>query len=359
VHLRRVAAALSMLVVTALLPDVAHAAIDPDAGLRPLVIGHRGAAGYRPEHTLASYELGARMGADYLETDLVITKDNVLVARHENEISQTTDVAEHREFRSRRTTKTIDGVRTTGWFTEDFTLAELRTLRAKERLPGVRPQNTKYNGRYGVPTLQEIIDLIHRLSRELGRQIGLYAETKHSTYFRSIGKPLEPVLVDTLHRNGLDRPDARVFIESFEFANLKYLARQLAVRLVFLIGPPASRPYDFVTAHDSRTYRELTSANGMRRLARYVDALGPSKDYVIPTDARGRSRRPTSFVRDAHAAGLLVHPYTFRNENQFRPAQLRHRGGAIAEYRLFFAAGVDGVFSDCPDTAVAARRRSS
>jgi glycerophosphoryl diester phosphodiesterase len=351
---RAVAAVLSLLVVAAVTPDVAHAAVDPDAGLRPLVIGHRGAAGYRPEHTLASYELGARMGADYIETDLVSTKDHVLVARHENDISATTDVAGHPEFRSRRTTKTIDGIRTTGWFTEDFTLAELKTLRARERLPAIRPKNTKYNGRYQVPTLQEIIDLIQRLSGELGRQIGLYAETKHSTYFRSIGLPLEQVLVDTLHHNGLDRPDARVFIESFEFANLKYLARQLSVRLVFLIGPPGARPYDFVRAHDSRTYRELTSANGMRRLARYVDALGPSKDYVIPPGGR-----PTAFVRNAHAAGLLVHPYTFRNENQFLPPALRHRGGAIAEYRLFFAAGVDGVFSDCPDTAVAARRRSA
>jgi glycerophosphoryl diester phosphodiesterase len=357
---RGLAGALALLVVASVAPAAAAA---PDAqrpGCR-LVIGHRGAPGYRPEHTLASYELAARMGADYIEADLVSTKDGVLVARHENDISGTTDVAAHREFRARRTTKTIDGVRTTGWFTEDFTLAELRTLRAKERLPAIRPRNTKYNGRYRVPTLQEIIDLTRRLSGELGRDIGLYLETKHPTYFRSIGKPIEPPLVDALRRNGLDRTDSKVFIESFEPGSLRTLHQQVGVRLVQLLAEPGDRPADFVRAGRRGTYRTLATPRGLRTVAEYAKAVGPAKDYVIPVDARGRSRQPTSFVRRAHAAGLAVHPYTFRSENQFLPAQLRRGGGphaqgdAIDEYRLFFAADIDGVFSDYPDTAVRAR----
>lgn len=360
---RRIAAALALLAVSSLVPAAQAAPAPQRSGCR-LVIGHRGAPGYRPEHTPASYALAARMGADYIEADLVSTSDGVLVARHENDISQTTDVATHREFRSRRTTKTIDGVRTTGWFIEDFTLAELRTLRAKERLPGIRPRNTRYNDRYRVPTLQEIIDLSRRLSAQLGRTIGLYLETKHPTYFRAIGKPLEPPLVDALRRNKLDRPDAKVFIESFEPGSLQTLHRQVGVRLVQLLAEPADHPADFVKSGDRRTYRALGTSAGLRGIARYAAAVGPAKDWVIPVDARGYSRQPTSFVRRAHAAGLLVHPYTFRSENQFLPTQLRRgrnpnvKGDAIDEYRVFFAADIDGVFSDYPDTAVQARGRS-
>lgn len=328
----------------------------------PLVIGHRGASGYRPEHTLASYELAARMGADFVEPDLVSTKDGVLVARHENEISGTTDVADRPEFASRRTTKTIDGVPVTGWFTEDFTLAELRTLRAKERIPELRQENTIYNGRYRVPTLQEVIDLAERLSGELGREIGIYPETKHPTYFRSIGLPLEPPLVRTLRRNDLDDRRDPVFVQSFETANLKALDRVLEVRLVQLYGGKGARPYDHVASGDPRTYGELATPAGLRAVARYADGAGPPKDYIVPRDATGRSLQPTSFVRDAHAAGLVVHPYTFRNENLFLPLELRSSadpaayGDAIAEYEQFFALGVDGLFSDNPDTAVEARR---
>ena len=328
----------------------------------PLVIAHRGASGYRPEHTLAAYELGARMGADYIEPDLVSTKDGVLVARHENEISGTTDVADRSEFAGRRTTKTVDGAPLTGWFTEDFTLAELKTLRAKERIPAIRQRNTIYDGRFEVPTFQEIIDLSKRLSRELGRPIGIYPETKHPTYFQSIGLPLEPPLVRALRSNRLDGRRDKVFVQSFEVANLKWLDERVDVPLVQLLSGPAGRPYDFVVARDPRTYGAMATPAGLRDIARYADGVGPSKDYIVPRDSTGRSLSPTRFVDDAHDAGLLVHPYTFRNENTFLPLELRSSadpaayGNAFAEYDQFFGLGVDGLFSDNPDTAVEARR---
>jgi glycerophosphoryl diester phosphodiesterase len=327
----------------------------------PLVIGHRGASGYRPEHTLASYALAARMGADYVEPDLVATKDGVLVARHENDITGTTDVADHPEFADRKTTKVIDGTSNTGWFTEDFTLAELKTLRAKERLPTVRQRNTIYDGRYEVPTFQEVIDLVRRLSHQLHRRIGIYPETKHPTYFQSIGLPLEPRLVRALRRNRLNRPGAKVFVQSFETANLKALDRQLRVPLVQLLDTPAKVPADIAAAGGTTTYADLATPAGLRGIAEYADGVGPSKDYIVPRNANGTSGTPTSFVADAHEAGLVVHPYTFRNENQFLPAELRSSddqnayGDAFAEYEQFFALGVDGVFSDNPDTALAAR----
>jgi glycerophosphoryl diester phosphodiesterase len=334
---------------------------DRSSETRPLVIAHRGASGYRPEHTLSSYELGARLGADYVEPDLVSTKDGVLVTRHENEISATTDVASHPEFADRRTTKVIDGVSLTGWFTEDFTLAELKTLRAKERIPDVRQRNTIYDGRFEVPTLQEVIDLTKRLSRELGREIGIYPETKHPSYFRSIGLPLERPLVRVLRRNGLDRKRSKVFVQSFETGNLKALDRELDVPLVQLLGGRGARPFDFVASGDPRTYADLATPAGLREIARYADGVGPSKDYIVPRDASGASLEPTSFVEDAHDAGLLVHPYTFRNENQFLPLELRSSadpnayGNAIAEYEQFYGLGVDGLFADNPDTAIEAR----
>jgi glycerophosphoryl diester phosphodiesterase len=333
-----------------------------DKADKPLVIGHRGASGYRPEHTLASYALAARMGAEYIEPDLVITKDGVLVARHEPNITDTTDVADHPEFADRETTKTIDGVTQTGWFTEDFTLAELRKLRAKERLPLVRQRNTIYDGRFKVPTLQEVIDLSKRLSRELDRDIGIYPETKHPTYFRSLGLPLEPALVRTLKRNRLaDRRD-KVFVQSFEVGNLKALEERIDVPLVQLFDAPGNRPADFVAAGDPRTYMDLATPAGLRQVARYADGVGPAKTYIVPRDAAGRSLPPTAFVRDAHRAGLVVHPYTFRPENQFLPLELRSSadpnayGDAIAEYEMFYELGVDGVFTDTPDIAVEARK---
>jgi glycerophosphoryl diester phosphodiesterase len=330
----------------------------PRSDDRPLVIAHRGASGYRPEHTLAAYALGARMGADYIEPDLVITKDGVLVARHENEISQTTDVEDHPEFADRRTTKTIEpGLTLTGWFTEDFTLAELKTLRAEERIPELRQENTIYNGRYQVPTLQEVIDLSRRLSRELDRPIGIYPETKHPAYFRDIDLPLERPLVATLRRNDLDDRRDKVFVQSFEVWNLKELDRRIDSPLVQLFATRAARPVG-----ESFTYGDMATDSGLRDVSRYADGVGPSKDYIVPRDAAGASQPPTDFVQRAHRAGLLVHPYTFRNENAFLPLELRSGpnladyGDAFGEYEQFYELGVDGLFSDNPDTAVEARQ---
>jgi glycerophosphoryl diester phosphodiesterase len=325
----------------------------------PLVIGHRGASGYRPEHTLASYRLAIEMGADYIEPDLVSTKDHILVARHENDITGTTDVAAHPEFADRRTSKTIDGRPITGWFTEDFTLAELRSLRAVERLPNLRPANTAFNGLYQVPTFQEVIDLAKRAG------VGIYPETKHPTYFDSIGLSLEEPLLATLRANGLDRRGAKVFIQSFETANLKELHTRTRLPLVQLIDEVGA-PYDLVVAGDPRTYADLVTPQGLAEIATYADGVGPSKNLIVPRDAAGNLLAPTSLVRDAHRAGLVVHPWTFRRENNFLPLDfrqgnpaspefLRATGDFPAELRLFFRLGVDGLFSDNPDTAVATR----
>ncbi len=324
---------------------------------RPLVIGHRGASGYRPEHTLASYELAARLGADFIEPDLVTTRDHVLVARHEPDITGTTDVAGRPELASRRRTKVIDGATVTGWFTEDFTLAELRTLRAVERLPQVRQHNTLYNGLFRVPTFQEVLDLRARLSRELGREIGVYPETKHPTYFRSIGLPLEDPLVADLRRHGLDRRDAPVFVQSFEAANLCLLRERhgLRARTVFLTSATGT-PFN-----DPTPYATYLTAAGLRRVRRFADGIGPDKNQVIPRLTDGSLGVPTSLVTDAHAAGLVVHPYTFRAENLFLPTNLQvgtdptGYGKALDEQVAFLRAGVDGVFTDQADIGVLAR----
>jgi glycerophosphoryl diester phosphodiesterase len=342
------AAILTLILPAAMAGPAAATKTKPKKG-EPIVIAHRGASGYRPEHTLAAYALGARLGADYIEPDLVSTRDGVLVARHENEISATTDVADHAEFASRRTTKTIDGLTLTGWFTEDFTLRELKTLRAKERIPELRRRNALYDGRYEIPTFQEVIDLARRL------KVGIYPETKHPTYFRGIGLPLEPPLVRALRRY-----EGRVFVQSFEVANLEALDEELDVPLVQLLGARTARPADGTAS----TYGEMATPAGLKAIARYADGVGPSKDYIVPRDATGRSLAPTGFVRDAHRAGLLVHPYTFRDENAFLPLELRRGadpaayGSAFAEYDQFFALGVDGLFSDNADTARDALSRS-
>jgi glycerophosphoryl diester phosphodiesterase len=313
----------------------------------PLVIGHRGASGYRPEHTLASYRLAIDLGADYIEPDLVSTKDGVLVARHENEISGTTDVADHPEFAGRRTTKTVDGTQITGWFTEDFTLAELKTLRAKERLPQVRPGNTRYDGKFEVPTFEEVLDLVAREGRRRGVTVGVYPETKHPSYFDSIGLSLEEPLVAALRRHHLDRPNAPVFVQSFEERNLQELRREVKVSLVRLVDAGQ---------------QGLVTPAGLRHIATYADAVGANKELVLPRDADGNAGRPSSLVRDAHAAGLDVHVWTMRDENQFMVKNFRRgddpnaTGDAAAELKAFFDAGVDAVFSDHSDTAVEARR---
>jgi glycerophosphoryl diester phosphodiesterase len=366
-RLRATAAVTAALAIIALLlaPGGAGASFGGGSGgghqrvRAPLVIGHRGASGYRPEHTLASYELAIELGADYIEPDLVSTKDHVLVARHENDISGTTDVASHPEFADRKTTKTVDGNQITGWFTEDFTLAELKTLRAKERLPDVRPANTAFDGLYQIPTFQQVIDLAKR------HHVGIYPETKHPTYFRGIGLPLEEPLVATLRANGYRGPNAKVFIQSFEVGNLKRLDRMTDVPLVQLIDE-VGKPYDFVVSGDPRTYADLIKPAGLAEIAGYADGIGPSKNLIVPRDAQNRLTHPTTLVRDAHEAGLVVHPWTFRRENNFLPEDFREgnpaspvylqaTGDFPAELRLFYKLGVDGVFSDNSDVAVAVR----
>jgi glycerophosphoryl diester phosphodiesterase len=326
---------------------------------RPLLIAHRGASGERPEHTLEAYRLAVEQGADFLEPDLVATKDGVLVCRHENEISGTTDVASRPEFAARRATTTIDGTPVTGWFTEDFTLAELRTLRARERLPALR--GTSFDGRFAVPTFEEVLDLVaaeNGRPERRGRPLGVYPETKHPSYFEGLGLPLEGRLLEALRRHGLDRADAPVFVQSFEVGNLRSLAGRTRVPLVQLVDA-GGRPWDWTAGRFPRTYADMLRPEGLRDVATYARAIGVHKSLVVPRDARGRSLPPTSLVRDAHAAGLLVHVWTLRAENEFLPAELRREGtvhGDLAgEVRLFVEAGVDGFFTDHPGIAAAAR----
>jgi glycerophosphoryl diester phosphodiesterase len=334
-------------------PAVAHDRTKPTTE----VFGHRGASGYRPEHTLASYELAARMGADYLEPDLVSTKDHVLVCRHEPEIGGTTDVASRPEFADRKKTYNLDGVPTTGWFTHDFTLAELKTLRAVERLPAVRQRNTLYNGLFEVPTFQEMLDLRVRLSKELDRDLGVIPETKHPTYFRELGLELETPLVKTLERNHLNRRGARVWIQSFEAANLKVLndKYRVQVNLVFLTSA-AGNPFN-----DTKSYPQYLTPTGLKELSKYVDGIGPDKSQVIPRNADNTLAKPTALVHDAHAANLKVIPYTFRAENQFLPADYQigtdpnAYGRAIDEQITYLNAGIDGLFTDQADIGVLSR----
>ena len=320
------------------------------------VVGHRGASGYRPEHTLAAYEQAIIQCADYIEPDVVSTKDGVLVARHENEIGGTTDVSTRPEFADRRTTKVIDGANITGWFTEDFTFAELRTLRAKERLPQVRPGNTAFDGLYVIPTLDEVIDLArHSISCD-GRQIGVYPETKHPSYFDSIGLSLEEPLVAALQANGVDSADAPVIVQSFEVSNLKDLAGLTDVTLAQLISS-SGRPYDFTLAGDSRTYADLVTPSGLAGIAEYADGIGAEKSVLIPRTAQGTLGAPSPVIADAHTAGLDVHGWTFRLENQFLPVEFRSStdpaapGDLAGEIQVFLDAGMDGIFSDHPDIA--------
>lgn len=328
------------------------------------VVGHRGASGDRPEHTLAAYEQAIVQCADVIEPDVVLTKDGVLVARHENEIGGTTDVADHPEFADRRTTKTIDGKAVTGWFTEDFTLAELRTLRATERLPELRPDNTAYDGLYQVPTLDEVLDLARHSETCDGAPVGVAPETKHPTYFDSVGLALEAPLVAELRANGLDTRRAPVVVQSFETTNLRELDRRTDVRLALNVSASGA-PYDLVAAGDPRTYADLVTPRGLRELARYADIVSLEKNVVVPRTAEGTLGEPTPVVRDAHRAGLEAYAWTFRAENQFLPAEHRSsadpaaRGDLAAELDTFLDTGLDGVFSDQPGLAVepvAARR---
>lgn len=367
-YVRRAALAISIAAITigaVAAPATAAEKTPTDKGRHHqaiTVFGHRGAPGYRPEHTLEGYKLAIKLGADYIEPDLVSTKDGILVARHENEISGTTDVANHPEFAQRKATKTIDGVPISGWFTEDFTLRELKTLRAKERLPAVRPGNTQYDGLYEIPTFDEVLALVNKESRKSGRTIGVAPETKHPTYFQSIGLPLEKPLLRSLSKAGRNSSHAKVVIQSFETSNLRKLARQTRVPLVQLTSAVGA-PYDLVAAGDTRTYADIMKPVSLRDVAKYATWLAPEKNSIISRDAAGFLTTPTPVVKDAHRAGLKVVAYTFRDENQFLPADFRigtdpnAKGDIQAELRTFFEAGLDAVFADYPDSAEAARDR--
>lgn len=319
------------------LPFAAKAAERP----RPLVIAHRGASGYRPEHTLGAYTLAIEQGADFIEPDLVLTRDGVLVARHEPEIGETTDVASRPEFATRRTAKMVDGARMEGWFVEDFTLAELKTLRARERLPNLRPGSARFDGREAIPTFQEVVDLARAESRRTGRTIGLYPEMKHPAYLAKAGLPIEPRLASALKMNDLDARDAAVFVQCFEAAPLKAFAQLSRARRVMLVD---------------RKDAALVTAAGLKDIAGFADGVGPHYALVLNPDLTA-----TSVVKDAHAAGLAVHPWTVRAENQFLPPMLRKgaddaaHGDAAALCKALYAAGADGVFSDFPDIAARAR----
>ncbi|MGW6292223.1 glycerophosphodiester phosphodiesterase [Streptomyces sp. NPDC055058] len=328
----------------------------------PTVIGHRGASGYRPEHTLGAYQLALDLGADVVEAgDLVPTRDGHLVCRHEPEIGGTTDVADHPEFAGRRTTKTLDGVPVTGWFTEDFTLAELKRLRAVERIPDNRPHNTLYNGRWEIPTFEEVLRWQDEQTRRRGRQVWIYPEIKHPTYFRALGLGLEERVARLLRKHRKDRRNSPVILQSFEPTSIQRLDGLVDNPLVVLLSGADTRPWDFVESGDPRTVADLITRRGLKEIASYAQGIGPTLDLVIPRDAAGRLTEPTTLVRDAHRAGLVLHPYTLRNENPFLPADFRRGsepdayGDVFGAYRAYFATGIDGVFTDQPDTGILAR----
>jgi glycerophosphoryl diester phosphodiesterase len=343
----------ALLIALFLLPACAtpeSQAMEKPLSGQAIIIAHRGASGERPEHTIASYTRAIEQGADYIEPDLVLTKDGVLVARHENEISETTDVAEKPEFADRKTTKTIDGHKMTGWFTEDFTLAELKTLRAKERLPQLRKDNMAFDGQFEIPTFEEVLTLAK------AHNVGVYPETKHPSYFASIGLPHEAPLLAMLTRFGHVTKDAPIFIQSFEVENLKALRPKTKLRLIQLMdekGSPADR--------SDMTYTQMATAKGLKIVATYADGVGPNKALVIPRTLIGNLGTPTTLVADAHKVGLAVHPWTFRRENYFLPLAKksgidpRSIGDVQAEMKAFLATGVDGIFSDNVAEAVSAR----
>ena len=373
-------AALCGLLLAASLPATAHR----EAGGRaPLVIGHRGGGnGYVPEHTLAAYALGIELGADYIETDLVATKDGHLIARHEPNIIGTTNVDNLPEFAARKRTIMLDGVPETGFFVSDFTLAEIKQLRAVQAFP---ERGTQLDGRFEVSTLPEIIELLKRKSRVKGRRIGLYIEIKHPTYHRSIGLPLEDRLLAVLTRAGLNSHDAPVFIECFETATLRYLNQRTSLHLVQLMdgvdidpsgkvvfAPPLDKPYDWVVANRAGNFADLLTPAGLVEVASYADGIGPWKPFIrsstctlvngacadangdgLVNDADRVLLPPSDLVQRAHALGLLVHPFTFRSEQRRLASDYAGKPGA--EYLMFYELGVDGVFSDFVDDAVAAR----
>ena len=372
---------LSILLVGALIAPVADAKRKKRPALKraqsPLVIGHRGASGFVPEHTLQSYRLAIKLGADYIEPDLVATKDGVLIARHEpllgdsdpDTTGDSTNIGDHPEFASRETTRMLDGVATTGFWASDFTLAEIKTLRARQTRS---PRPAEFDGKFKIPTFQEVINLAKRESRRRGRVIGIYPETKHPTFHQTLTPPLplEGRLVRALKRNGLNKRRSPVFIQSFEQANLKQLNSMTPVRLVQLMdandtdangnptyAPPFDRPYDWTASGDptlmSRTFGFFATDEGLAEVKTYADGIGPWKVYIVPTTGGGGGdvKPATDLVQRAHARGLLVHTWTFRDD----AFPTGYPGGPVEEYLNIFRAGVDGVFSDFPDTAWAAR----
>jgi glycerophosphoryl diester phosphodiesterase len=299
----------------------------------PIIIGHRGAPGHRPEHTLAGYRLAAEMGADFIEPDLVATKDGVLIARHENEIGSTTDAAT--KFPDRKRTKTVDGMSITGWFSEDVTLAEIKTLRARERLAF---RSHGWDGQFEVPTFDEVVALAQQLTKDLGRPIGVYPETKHPTYFRRIGLPLEDRMLAVLDRRGWNTATAPVFIQSFE-TNLRELRPKTKVKLIQLLEG------------------RIPADQELRTIKSYADGIGPNTRLVIPALADGTLLPPTDLVARAHALGLLVHVWTLRSEPVFLSTS--YHGDPAAEYRQFRDIGVDGIFTDFADAAARALKSPS
>ncbi len=340
-HLRSVA----LLLTLAALPSAAPRLDAPTRAPLPIVIGHRGASGDRPEHTLESYALAISVGADYIEPDLVSTKDGILVARHENEIGGTTDVAT--KFPDRKRMQVIDGDTITGWWTEDLTLAELKTLRARER---IATRKHAYDGQFEIPTFDQVLDLAVRLGRERGRPVGVYPETKHADHFRRLGLPLEEKLVASLRRVGWNHRTAPVFIQSFEIRSLLRLRPMTPVRLVQLVNVTQSPPDSAAV-----TFASMQTPAGLRRLRRFVDGIGVAKELILTPTPAGTPGAPTALVRNAHAAGLLVHIWTIRSDAPFLPAMWH--GDEAAEIQAFARAGVDGMFTDFPGNAIRALGR--
>ncbi len=330
-------------------------------GRQPLVLGHRGASGYLPEHTIEAYRRAIELGADYIEPDLVSTKDGHLIARHEPMLDDTTDVKTRAEFASKKTTKTLDGIKTTGFFASDFTLAEIKRLRAIQPR-GSRPQ--QFNGLYQIPTLQEIIEMVQGENSRRARTTGIYPETKHPSFHSALGLPLEDKLVAILDRYGWNNAYAPVFIQSFETGNLKYLRTRTPCKLIQLIdaddvGPdgkltfaaPYDKPYNHAILGDSRGFADLVTKAGLAEIATYANGIGPWKPYIASFAGSNTTPITTTLIQDAHAAGLAVHAYTFRNDG----LAAQYQGKPADEYNQFFLMGVDGVFTDFTDTAFAAR----
>tara|TARA_B110001454_G_C12723156_1_gene435786 strand:- start:14976 stop:15980 length:1005 start_codon:yes stop_codon:yes gene_type:complete len=316
---------------------------------RPIVIAHRGASGYLPEHTLEAYIRGMELGADFVEPDLVMTKDGVLVARHENEISETTNVAE--VFPKRKTVKTVDDVKVAGWFVEDFTLAEIKKLKAKQRL-AFRPQMDQQP--FLVPTFDEIIDVVDQYNTKTGKQIGIVPEIKHSSYFRSIGVNMEKALLKVLEDKKWDKKLDQIYIQSFEVSNLKELASLSKYHLVQLLGDPAESPYDL---KGRKTYADMVTLEGLKEIRKYAQVIGPYKKYLVVENAKSETTMvPNDVLKNAKLLDFKIIPYTFRNESFFVMKPLTD---PVKEYEFFYKIGVDGVFSDFPDTAVKALKTGS